>query len=335
MPRKARIDAPGAIQHVIARGIERRKIFTDNSDRDNFLDRLDTILSDTHTVCYAWALTPNHFHLLLRTGTVPLSNVMRRLLTGYAVSFNFRHRRHGHLFQNRFKSILCQEDNYLMELVRYIHLNPLRAKIVPSLTDLDQYSYSGHSAILGKHKRGWQDTDYILKFYAKTVIVARRRYREYVNRGVAQGRRPELVGGGLVRSAGGWSALKTMRQLGFQQKADERILGDGDFVTRVLSEANEQLEAKYRLKASGFDFNGVVKRVAELLEIEPDQVLVSGKSRHAVKARGLVCYWVNNELGLSQIHLAKKFGISQPAVSLSVKRGEKLVKEKSLSLVQL
>jgi REP element-mobilizing transposase RayT len=112
MPRKARIDAPGAIQHVIARGIERRKIFTDNSDRDNFLDRLDTILSDTQTVCYAWALTPNHFHLLLRTGTVPLSNVMRRLLTGYAVSFNFRHRRHGHLFQNRFKSILCQEDTY-------------------------------------------------------------------------------------------------------------------------------------------------------------------------------------------------------------------------------
>jgi REP element-mobilizing transposase RayT len=235
MPRRARIDATGALQHVIARGIDRRKIFTDNSDRDNFLDRLDTILSDTHTVCYAWALLPNHFHLLLRTGTVPLSTVMRRLLTGYAVTFNFRHRRHGHLFQNRFKSILCQEDTYLMELVRYIHLNPLRAKIVPSLTDLDQYAYSGHSAILGKHKRAWQDTDYILKFYAKTVIVARRRYREYVNKGIVQGRRPELVGGGLVRSAGGWSALKTMRQLGFQQKADERILGDGDFVRQVDS----------------------------------------------------------------------------------------------------
>jgi REP element-mobilizing transposase RayT len=333
MPRRARIDATGALQHVIARGIDRRKIFTDNSDRDNFLDRLDTILSDTHTVCYAWALLPNHFHLLLRTGTVPLSTVMRRLLTGYAVTFNFRHRRHGHLFQNRFKSILCQEDTYLMELVRYIHLNPLRAKIVPSLTDLDQYAYSGHSAILGKHKRAWQDTDYILKFYAKTVIVARRRYREYVNKGIVQGRRPELVGGGLVRSAGGWSALKTMRQLGFQQKADERILGDGDFVSWVLSEANEQLEAKYRLKASGFDFNMVVKRVAELLQIAPDRVMFSGKSRQAVKARSLVCYWASSKLGLSQIHLAQRFGISQPAVSLSVKRGEKLVKEQSMSMV--
>ncbi len=83
-------------------------------------------------------------------------------------------------------------------------------------------------------------------------------------------------------SAGGWSALKTMRQLGFQQKADERILGDGDFVTWVLSEANEQLEAKYRLKASGFDFNMVVKRVAQLLQIAPDQVMFSGKSRQAV-----------------------------------------------------
>jgi hypothetical protein len=237
------------------------------------------------------------------------------------------------LFQNRFKSILCQEDTYLMELVRYIHLNPLRAKIVPSLTDLDQYAYSGHSAILGKHKRAWQDTDYILKFYAKTVIVARRRYREYVNKGIVQGRRPELVGGGLGRSAGGWSALKTMRQLGFQQKADERILGDGDFVSWVLSEANEQLEAKYRLKASGFDFNMVVKRVAELLQIAPDRVMFSGKSRQAVKARSLVCYWASSKLGLSQIHLAQRFGISQPAVSLSVKRGEKLVKEQSMSMV--
>ena len=221
-----------------------------------------------------------------------------------------------------------------MELIRYIHLNPLRAGIVESLRGLDRYCYSGHSAIVGKHKRAWQDTEYVLKFYAKTVAAARRRYREYINKGIAQGRRPELVGGGLVRSAGGWSAIKTMRQMGFQQKADERILGDGDFVTKVLAEAKEQLERKYRLKASGFDFSMVVKRVSELLGIGPDQVLVSGKGRQAVEARSLVCYWASSELGLSQIYLAQKSGISQPAVSLSIKRGEKLVKEKSLPLIQ-
>ena len=130
MPRKARIDASGALHHIIARGIDRNTIFQDDSDRKNFIDRLATILNETKTVCYAWALIPNHFHLLLRTGLAPVATVMRRLLTGYAMSYNRRHQRHGHLFQNRYKSILCQEDIYLLELVRYIHLNPLRAGIV-------------------------------------------------------------------------------------------------------------------------------------------------------------------------------------------------------------
>ena len=106
MPRKARIDAPGALNHIIVRGIERRKIFYDDFDRDNFIDRLDTVLTETGTPCFAWALIPNHLHLLLRTGLTPIATVMRRLLTGYAVSFNHRHRRHGQLFQNRYKSIL-------------------------------------------------------------------------------------------------------------------------------------------------------------------------------------------------------------------------------------
>ena len=104
MPRKARIDAPGALHHIIVRGINRRKFFFVDADRDTFLDRLGDILSDIKTPCYAWALMTNHLHLLLRTGTAPIATVMRRLLTGYAVNFNRRHRRHGHLFQNRYPS---------------------------------------------------------------------------------------------------------------------------------------------------------------------------------------------------------------------------------------
>ncbi|MCK8602287.1 transposase, partial [Desulfoferrobacter suflitae] len=133
MPRQPRLDAPGLLQHVMARGIERKQIFKDGADRRDFLERLATILEETQTQCYAWALIPNHFHLLLRTGATPLSKVMRRLMTGYAVSFNKRHRRAGHLFQNRYKSIVCEEDPYLLELLRYIHLNPLRARLVGSL----------------------------------------------------------------------------------------------------------------------------------------------------------------------------------------------------------
>ena len=127
MPRKSRIDALQALQHIIARGIKRRKIFRDDVDRNQFLERLGRIVTDTGTLCDAWALMPNHFHLLLKTASMPVSTVMRRLLTGYAVTHNRRHRRCGHLFQNRYKSVLCQEDTYLLELVRYIHLNSLRA----------------------------------------------------------------------------------------------------------------------------------------------------------------------------------------------------------------
>jgi len=120
----------------MVRGIERGAVFRNDADRDHFLERLGEILQDTQTLCYASVLIPNHFHLLLRTGPVPISTVMRRLLTGYALWHNLTHRRHGHLFQNRFKSILCQEDVYLLELVRYIHLNPIRAHLVGDLEEL-------------------------------------------------------------------------------------------------------------------------------------------------------------------------------------------------------
>jgi hypothetical protein len=125
------------------------------------LDRLGGILPDSKTPCFAWAFMTNHLHLLLRTGTVPIATVMRRLLTGYAVSFNRRHRRHGHLFQNRYKSILCQEGPYLLELVRYIHLNPLRAGIVEELKVSDSYLFCGHCELMGKTEHGFQDVDYI------------------------------------------------------------------------------------------------------------------------------------------------------------------------------
>jgi REP element-mobilizing transposase RayT len=155
MPRQSRIDAPGALHHIIARGIGTRNIFNDDQDRDNFVNRLEMVLKQTRTGCYARALIPNHFHLLLRTGDVPVVTMMSRLLTGYGATNNRRHRRSGHLFQNRYKSILWQEETYLLELVRYIHLTPLRAKLVKDLSSLDTYPYSGHRALMGKDSRPW------------------------------------------------------------------------------------------------------------------------------------------------------------------------------------
>lgn len=334
MPRKARIDAPGALHHIIARGIEGRKIFNSDRDRDDFIDRLEAILPDTQTDCYAWALMPNHFHLLLRTGVVPLAMVMRRLLTGYAIAFNYRHNRHGHLFQNRYKSILCQEETYLMELVRYIHLNPFRGGIVAEYDQLDRYLYCGHCVVLGKQNQSWQNSDYILRIFSKTIATARNHYKAFVRKGIDHGRRPDLVGGGLVRSAGGWTAVKEMRQAGFKQKADERILGDGDFVNDVLRKADEHFERKYQIKQSGTDLNAVIRRAASLFDVEPEELLGIRRSEKATSARSLACYWANRELGVSQSVLAKDFGISQPTVSLSVKQGERIAKDEAYVLIE-
>lgn len=123
MPRLARLDAPGVLHHIIIRGIERRKIFRDDEDKNNFTDRLSILLPEIQTTCYAWALLSNHAHFLFRSGSAGISTLMRRLLTGYAIYFNRKYRRHGQLFQNRYKSIICQEDIYFKELVRYIHYN--------------------------------------------------------------------------------------------------------------------------------------------------------------------------------------------------------------------
>jgi REP element-mobilizing transposase RayT len=203
MPRKARINAPGAFHHVIIRGIERRKIFRSDYDRANFVNRLAALIPETNTDCFAWALLDNHAHLLLRTGTVAVSVFMSRLLTGYAGWFNKKYRRHGQLFQNRYKSILCQEDPYLKELVRYIHLNPLRAGLVADIGKLDSHCWCGHGVLMSKAEQPWQNINYVLGLFSDKAREARRWYRQFVEKGISQGKRPDLVGGGLLRSSGG------------------------------------------------------------------------------------------------------------------------------------
>ena len=332
MPRQARIDAPGALHHIMIRGMEGNNIFRDNKDRDDFISRLESILIDTSTPCYAWTLMSNHIHLLIRTGSVPISHVMRKLLTGYAVKFNLRHNRHGKLFQSRYKSILCQEDPYLLELVRYIHLNPLRAGLVKDLSQLNKFRYSGHSFLLGNRKNDWQNIDYVLRFFAKREKTARNRYLDHVEKGMQIKKRPDLVGGGLIRSLGGWSEVKNLRKSDIRLKGDERILGDSDYVLEVLHEAEEKFERRYELKSRGIDISALSNRAAEIFGVETGDIFSPGKYPKRVKARSVLCYWAVRELGETASNLAKKIGISQPAVSQAVERGERIVKELKLEI---
>jgi len=335
MPRKPRIDAPGALHHIMARGIEARGIFTDNADSDDFLERLETIAVESNTSCYAWSLVHNHFHLLLKTGNVPIATVMRRLLTGYAVRFNRRHGRSGHLFQNRYKSILCQEDVYLKELIRYIHLNPLRAGIVKDVNELDAYPYSGHCAIMGNCTRHWQSVKSALLLFDPWIQFAREAYRKYVEAGIDQVKRSDFTGGGKALRAAGRGDVTSSGKERDSFKNDDRILGDVDFVANVLAEANEVMERKYALASHGVDLDTLIHLVAKLLSIPPKRIFGSGKLRNQVMARRLICYWGSMELGLSMTGLAAALGISVPTASVAAKMGEQIASEKQFVLADL
>jgi REP element-mobilizing transposase RayT len=315
MPRRARLDAPGTLHHVIVRGIEKRRIVDDDQDRKMFVDRLGELSQGIQMPVYAWALMTNHGHILLRSGQEGVASFMRKFLTGYAVGYNRRHHRHGHLFQNRYKSIVVEEDTYFKELVRYIHLNPLRARIVESLAELDHYYWSGHSALVGRVEYSWQDTAYVLKWFGEDLKEARQVYKQYVEHGIALGSQPHLVGGGLIRSAGGWSEVKALRRIGMQEKADERILGSGQFVERVLDEAD--LTRKYRL--SSLDRG---KMAAKLIEnycggsgISMQTLSGGSRLRHVSRVRRELALRLTEELGLSFAETARHLGVSTSAVA--------------------
>jgi len=221
-----------------------------------------------------------------------------------------------------------------LELVRYIHLNPLRTGLVSSMKQLNVYGYCGQSFLLGKRKNYWQDTNTVLQLFGKRVSSARKHYLAFAEQGLAMGRRSDLTGGGLIRSTGGWKELKAFRSLGIHIKGDERILGDSDFVESTLEDQDERLEQRYRLQMQGYDVDKVVGRVAKLFELKPEEVLSSSKQPQRVKARSLLCYWAVKELEVGGVDIARRLKISQSAVSRAVARGESIAADMDLKLIE-
>jgi REP element-mobilizing transposase RayT len=322
MPRLARLDAPGVLHHVMGRGIERREIFRSDIDRNDFIGRLSTLAQDGAMEIYAWVLMPNHFHILCKTKNLPLATSMRKFLTGYVVNFNRRHRRYGHLFQNRYKSIVCQEDVYLKELVRYIHLNLLRAGLVMDLKELNRNPWSGHSALVGKVERKWQNTEHVLSFFGGNSN-SKKNYSRYVKNGIDQGRRPELVGGGLIRSMGGWSAVLASRRRGEREAADQRILGDGDFVKQVVSGLDDLVKKNLRLSGQRIDIKALARKVAERYNVSIGELRSGGRRRSVVNARRAMSWIGVRELGYSGADIARYIGVTNSCVTRMISSGKK------------
>lgn len=330
LPRGPRLDAPGTLHHVMVRGIERRSVFRDDRDRRNFLDRLAAVGQVTGLEILAWALLPNHVHLLVRTGARPLVTAMRRLLTGYAGAFNRRHQRHGHLFQNRYKSIVVEEDPYLLELTRYIHLNPLRAGLVRDLNVLDRYPWAGHSALLGKVERPWQGSSEILGHFGRGGA-ARRAYRTFVAAGIPHGRRLELQGGGLRRSLGGWEGVAALRRGREAWVSDERVLGGSAFVARLLREAPRPAQAQ----PTRVEFGDVLARVAAAWGLTVEELSGGGRRAPVVAARYAASYLGVRELGLPATRVARTLSVSLQAVLRGTEQGAAALAGRGLATAQL
>ncbi len=168
-----------------------------------------------------------------------------------------------------------------------------------------------------------------------TALEGRQKYYSYVKEGIDQGRRPELVGGGLIRSLGGWAEVKKLRLKGQDRmKGDERILGDGEFVMNILSEADERMDRRYELKSRGYTLHKLAQRVEEIYQIDREDLYSKSRQKIRAEARSVFCYWAVRELGVEGTQIAKKLQMSQPGVAYAVRKGERIVKAEAIQMIE-
>lgn len=211
----------------------------------------------------------------------------------------------------------------MMELVRYIHLNLIRSGMVKGLGELNRSPWSGHSALMGYQRREWQDTEYVLSYFG-TGVGRRRKYLRFVGEGIKMGRKPELVGGGLIRSMGGWSEVLALRRRGEKAASDERILGDGEFVERVIGEWNEAGRANLRLTGVRKSLSLLAGRVCENLGATVEELRSGSRRWEILKAREEFAQVAVKELGYSGAEVARYLGVTNSCVT-------RIVAERQLS----
>jgi len=240
---------------------------------------------------------------------------MRKLLTWYAQYYNRRHQRTGHLFENRYKSILCDEETYLLALVRYIHLNPIRAKLLSTLEELDHYPWSGHYAMIGKTAYSWMDCAHVLARFGGTKTKSVVEYCQFVRDGVGEGHNPLLTGGGLIRSHGGWSQVLSLRRKGEKEESDERILGSGEFVDRILREVEESQLRQTRLRKRGVSITAIIQEECLKRNVSQEELKRGGRRSRVSKARAAIAYRSKEELGCSGAEIARYLGVNTSSIN--------------------
>ncbi len=284
MARRPRVFAPGLLYHVIVRGNQRRKTFRTDADYKAYLDRLEKYRAQCQVRIYAYCLMPNHVHLLVETGNTPLARFMQGVQQSYTQYFNLRYRKVGHLFQGRYKAIICERDKYLLALVRYIHLNGVRAKLTGRP---EQYVYSGHRSYLRNGTDRIVDTTPILK-----LLGGKKGYERFVLEGIGE-----------------------EHNEAYYAVEDQRFLG-GEGFGEEISRDGEALVAPKRKKAIETVFKEVARRVAAAPEL-----LRSKDRRWEISAqRAEAAALLVREYGYGVSEVAKYLGRDQANVSTMLSR---------------
>ena len=288
MARKPRLHYIGALYHVMIRGNDGQNIFARDEDRYRFYLFLQEGMEKFGHRIHAFCLMDNHVHLAIQVGEKPLSRVMQNLCSRYAKWIKSKEKKVGHLFQGRYKAIVVEADTYLAELVRYIHLNPIRAKIIKSPED---YRWSGHKAYLGIEELPWLTTKWVLSQFSQELSTARMKYDEFIREGKGEGHRHEFHSG----------------------TRESRLLGDDRFVEEVLKRTDQDDNKSVSL-------NEVIDRVGKLYDLTEQEIISGGKQRCPAEARGLIAYLVRESRGLSLTDLGKRLKRDQCSLSLAADR---------------
>jgi REP element-mobilizing transposase RayT len=278
MARKARVEFEGALYHVIVRGNQRQKIFRDERDRLSYLQRIEHYRKRYGFTLHAYVLMSNHVHLLLETGRVPLSKMMQGIQFSYTQLYNRRHRMVGHLFQGRYKAILCDRDSYLLELVRYIHLNPARMR---NPLDPWKYRWSSHRAYFGGATPVTIETEPVLGQMGDDVGEARRAYHQFVKEGLGSGHEKK-----------------------YYQTTDQRFLGDEGFVEQVASKAKDK---DIRPGGPRVKFERLLALVCKQHGLTEEMVTGSGRQKDWIQARRQLAYLGREWANLTTQQLGKRF----------------------------
>lgn len=333
MARQPRLDAPNVVHHVLARGVARGPIFRDDEERQALVKDLGALIPESGATCLAWCLMTTHIHLVLRTGRRPLRWLMQRLLLRHAQRVNDRWHRVGHVFQNRYKSLLVDQDSYLLSLVRYVHRNPLDAGITSSPARLAEYPWCGHGALMGTKVVPWQATTEVLGLFHHNRERARIRYLAFIKQVPEPGSRatPErrnLPAPFLVYDEStGAKEASTVRHCG------GRILGGGLFVARTLRELSAQDRRRQQLRVRLRPVDAL-RRAAEVIGIPEARLHSRDRRRPVSEARAVASSWLVDELGMRVVDVAELLKVSSPSICVAVIRGRRLIETRKLSLVE-